>query len=422
MNAEITDIKNQNGLVCFDAQCGFCVNLARRSGPLLQRHGFALVPLQAPWVKDRLAKSDEELRSEMWLIAPRGRVYGGVDALAEIARQIWWAKPVYWLSGVPLVEAVLRSGYRWVARNRSCLGGSCSVPASPNRSVAGALGWVAALLPTAFAVSLGRALPAWVGMWAIALALFWGAKWVTMTRWLRAGNAASPARLLAFTFLWPGMDARAFLGRTLVFQPRPGEWAGAGAKAFSGAALVWIGAARTQPMHPIAAGWVGMVGLVLLLHFGLFHLLALIWRAVGIDARPIMRSPAASTSLRRFWGGGWNAAFTELMHENLFKPLSRRAGPPGALFLVFLISGALHELVISVPARGGYGLPTAYFVLQGLALRFERSQPGQKLGLGAGLRGWCFVALVVGAPAFWLFHPIFIRHVILPMLHAIGAT
>lgn len=92
------------------------------------------------------------------------------------------------------------------------------------------------------------------------------------------------------------------------------------------------------------------------------------------------------------------------------------------LLLVFLISGTLHELVISVPARGGYGLPTAYFVLQGLALLFERSKRGQNLGLGSGIKGWCFVALVAGVPAFWLFHPIFIHHVILPMLHAIGAT
>src|SRR5262249_22994346 len=116
------------------------------------------------------------------------------------------------------------------------------------------------------------------------------------------------------------------------------------------------------------------------------------------------------------------AAFSDLMHESIFKPLTKSVGPQGALFLVFLISGALHELVISVPARGGYGLPTAYFVLQGVALLFERSKPGRRLGLGSGSKGWWFVALVAGVPAFWLFHPFFIHHVTLPMLHAIGAT
>jgi hypothetical protein len=29
--------------------------------------------------------------------------------------------------------------------------------------------------------------------------------------------------------------------------------------------------------------------------------------------------------------------------------------------------------------------------------------------------------VVTAGPAYWLFHPIFIRNVILPMLHALGA-
>ena len=81
----------------------------------------------------------------------------------------------------------------------------------------------------------------------------------------------------------------------------------------------------------------------------------------------------------------------------------------------------MHEVVISLPAHSGYGLPTSYFVIQGLGLLFEHSKPGRALGLGAGWKGWCFVAVVAGLPAFWLFPPGFIRNVILPMLHTIGA-
>jgi hypothetical protein len=110
------------------------------------------------------------------------------------------------------------------------------------------------------------------------------------------------------------------------------------------------------------------------------------------------------------------------MHTHFFGPLARRLGPRIALISSFLLSGAVHELVISVPARGGYGLPTLYFALQGAGVLFERSRLGRMLGLGTGLKGWCFVALIAGPPAFFLFHPIFVRNVILPMLQAIGAT
>ena len=93
-----------------------------------------------------------------------------------------------------------------------------------------------------------------------------------------------------------------------------------------------------------------------------------------------------------------------------------------ALLAVFAVSGLLHELVISLPARGGYGLPSIYFAAQGLGLLLERSRAGRRLGLGRGWRGRLFALVVVAGPAFWLFHPPFIHKVILPMLRAIGAT
>lgn len=422
MNTEITDIRNANGWVCFDAQCNLCVNLARRFGALLRRYQFGLVPLQTPWVRERVGGEGEDLLSEMRLITPGGQIHGGADALIEIARRIWWAKPVFWFSRIAPARLALRKGYRWVARNRTCLAGSCHISAHTQNSGVRAADWIFALLPAAIVLGLGRTLPAWAWMWTIAFALFLGAKWVTIRGFLRSGNRANPGRLLVYGLLWPGMDLLAFCGTSAVRSPAGCECVGAAVKTLLGAAMVWGGARLVGATHPILSGWVGMIGVVLLLHFGLFHLLSLVWRARGINARPIMRSPAGATSLSGFWGENWNGAFRDLMHEIVFKPLTRSIGPRGALFLVFLISGALHELVISVPARGGYGLPTAYFVLQGLALLFERGKLGRKLGLGSGIKGWCFLAMVTGVPAFWLFHPIFIHHVILPMLHAICAT
>ena len=138
--------------------------------------------------------------------------------------------------------------------------------------------------------------------------------------------------------------------------------------------------------------------------------------------KPVMQAPFRAASLSDFWGKRWNTAFNGLAFQLAFRPLARRFGITGATMGVFLISGLVHEAVISLPARGGYGLPTAYFIFQGLAVLAERSSWGRRAGLGCGVRGWFFVVLLTAGPAFWLFHPVFIHNVILPMLLAFGAA
>jgi hypothetical protein len=158
------------------------------------------------------------------------------------------------------------------------------------------------------------------------------------------------------------------------------------------------------------------------LHFGSFHLVSLYWRRLGVDAKPLMRNPLRSTSLTEFWGRRWNTGFHELASRFTFKPLRHIVGAGFASLLTFVASGLIHELVISVPVRSAYGLPTGYFVLQGLGIASERTPLGRRLGLGHGWRGWTFTVLVVAGPAFWLFPPPFVRHIILPMLAVIGAV
>ena len=414
----MTDINKIAGWVLFDADCRFCRTLADRFGPLLRRRHLDLVPLQTPGVRERLGLNDTELLAEMRLLTPTGVVYGGADALLSIARQIWWARPVCWLAGVPGVTPALRKAYAWFARHRYCLGRTCTVAFDSKRRSAGTgwLKWFPAFALPVLAIVLGRDLPGWVCMWLMSMTMFFGAKWLTLSRML---FAEGELRLLAYLFLWPGMDPKAFFGVECVPRPPFREWVLALAKVFFGAALLWVGISLTWTTRPLVAGWVGMIGLVLLLHFGLFHLLSLFWRARGINARPIMDSPGAAASLASFWGKGWNTAFADLMREHCFNALARHLGTRPALLAIFFISGLVHELVISLPAHGGYGLPTLYFMLQGLGLLVERSQFGRELGLGSGWRGRCYVALVTVGPVFVLFHPIFVRQVILPMLCAI---
>ena len=89
--------------------------------------------------------------------------------------------------------------------------------------------------------------------------------------------------------------------------------------------------------------------------------------------------------------------------------------------VVFVVSGLVHDAVISIPAGGGWGLPTLYFVIQGVGVLFERSRLGKRLGTRRGVIGWLFCATVTLGPVFLLFHRHFLERVVVPMLTAIGS-
>jgi len=185
--------------------------------------------------------------------------------------------------------------------------------------------------------------------------------------------------------------------------------------------LFFGGARFLAPVTLYGAGWIGMVALVLMLHFGMFQLLSCRWRAADVEARPLMNQPLRSVSLAEFWGRRWNTAFRDLTHRFLFRPLTRAMGVKAGIAGGFLFSGLVHDLVISVTAGGGYGGPTLFFAAQGVGILVERSGPGRTFGLARGRRGRVFVLLLVVLPAPVLFHPPFVRHVVVPFMRALGA-
>jgi predicted DCC family thiol-disulfide oxidoreductase YuxK len=441
VNTEITEYEKVRGWVYYDANCRYCSALARRFRPLLASRRFELLPLQTAGLAERLHLSNSQLLEEMRVLRPDGRFFGGADALLEIARDFWWAWPLRLLGRVPAIRRILHAGYRWIARNRSCDAGGCEIPsrfsrpqrtggagAPPYRlgvlSVKGRVVDFLPLLALPLIAFLFKAqLAGWVFMWAMAFALYFGCKWLTYREAVRRGLRPETGRVAAYLLAWPGMDAGDFLdAQEIPTKPRMAEWLFATAKTSTGVVLLWLIARLLLPWHPIFAGWTGMTGVVFILHFGLFHLLSLFWRRTGITATPLMQNPLLATSLTEFWGRRWNTAFNELAFQFTFRPLRRITRPATATLLVFGLSGLIHELVISLPADGGYGLPTLYFLIQGIGTIVERSRFGRAIGLGRGPRGWFFTLCVTVAPVFWLFHPLFTKNVILPMLKAIGAT
>lgn len=407
--------------LCYDADCAFCVRWAKRFGTLLEKHNFGLLPLQSAAVRTALGVPEEELLKEMRVITRHGDIFGGADALIYLSQFI--CKPLFPLTRIPGVKPLLRAIYRVIASNRNCNSSSCRVHRTTIFRVGNPVDWLPLLIMVLAAAAIGIYVPAWIYMWAIAVALFAGFKWLSFRKEMAKGTEASLALKLGFLFGWIGMDAgRFFATPTIHKKPLAAEWFAAIVKILFGAALIWVATRRALIINPLLAGWTGMFGLILLLHFGLFHLLALAWRTAGIPVTPLMRAPLLARSLGEFWGERWNTAFNKLAEGFLFRPLLHPVGVRAATMLVFLVSGLVHDFVISVPARGGYGLPTLYFLLQGAGVLFEHTRLARRCGLNRNFRGWLFTLIVTAGPVFWLFHPTFIRNVILPFLKCIGAT
>jgi predicted DCC family thiol-disulfide oxidoreductase YuxK len=420
------------GWILYDGDCPSCTASARRFDRIFRRRSFLFLPLQTSWVMKRLDLEPGAPLEEMRVLISDGRDIGGADAVIFLGRQIWWAWPFVALARLPRMHKLLDRGYRWIAAHRGCDHIVCNLP--PRRRWPC---WIALFVCPPLALLTRNQVAPWQFMWFMAGAIFLGYKWLTFWSARRQIVYVRVGRALAYFFLWPGMDAEKFLRRPAceVHKTREQGLVSRAAEELSGnvsdraarmpalpfpsavgkmllGVVLLFGVARVVD-QALLAGWIGMIGIILILHFGLFHLLAIGWRAVGLDVEPIMEAPLHSKSVSEFWGRRWNGAFNRLALDFVFRPLARRRGIRIATLAAFLVSGLIHELVISLPAGADYGLPTAYFLLQGVGILTERALPQ--------IRGQIFTIVITAVPAFWLFHPPFVRNVILPFMKAIGA-
>jgi predicted DCC family thiol-disulfide oxidoreductase YuxK len=135
LTSEFTDGKGRHarGWLFFDAECKFCTRIARWLAPMLERRGLALAPLQDPRVGALLDLPRADLMREMRFLLSDGSQSGGADAAVALAREIWWARPLVWISKLPGMMEALRSGYCWVAAQRSCAAEACAVAEGTRR-------------------------------------------------------------------------------------------------------------------------------------------------------------------------------------------------------------------------------------------------------------------------------------------------
>jgi predicted DCC family thiol-disulfide oxidoreductase YuxK len=124
---ELTDVKGKRaprGWICLDRECATCTTLARLFRPIFEKRGFGFAALQDPRVASLLGLASEELMREMRVVTVGG-TYGGVDAIAYLASQVWWAWPVYLAAKLPGLRSAFRLGYRWFSDHRCCNSGRC---------------------------------------------------------------------------------------------------------------------------------------------------------------------------------------------------------------------------------------------------------------------------------------------------------
>jgi alginate O-acetyltransferase complex protein AlgI len=174
-------------------------------------------------------------------------------------------------------------------------------------------------------------------MWTIAFLVYTICKILSFI-YVESGSLT---RNLLYLFAWPGMDAQTFLHSTKPEKVHRHEIIISGVNAGIGLSLI------VNFNIPI----LNMIGVVLILHFGLFHILSVIYRLQGIDAKHIMNWPVAATSVSDFWSNRWNLAFRDLSHNFILKPLKKPCGIALATFIVFLVSGIVHDVVNSNKSR-----------------------------------------------------------------------
>ena len=297
----------------------------------------------------------------------------------------------------------------------------------PNRKIARMGAWLLVVGAVVGIERLAASEPAGIRMVALIGALLFGMKVIVSVEEQSAGRTRLGAwSWFLFAIGWPGMRPSTFTGvpgpskaRRQEYLKRGGGNLAAGGLLF---ALAWgIGALPQESMALSTRVWLAtfflLPALSLIMHFGLFNLLAGVWRLAGADCHPLFRAPLQSASWTEFWGRRWNLAFSEMTTFAVFRPLRGVTGIRVATVAAFLFSGLLHELAISVPVQAGFGLPFLYFVLHAIAMQIEGilSLRGQPIDSSAWIgRLWTLGWLVLPLPI--LFHRPFLRGCVWPLI------
>jgi predicted DCC family thiol-disulfide oxidoreductase YuxK len=118
------------GWLLYDGSCGFCSRWVPFWEKTLKRRGFFIAPLQSAWVIEKLKIPQNELAADLRLLLTSGEQLRGAEVYRYLMKRIWWAKPLYLLSILPVARMVFDAGYRAFADNRYWISRACHLPAT----------------------------------------------------------------------------------------------------------------------------------------------------------------------------------------------------------------------------------------------------------------------------------------------------
>ncbi len=107
-------------------------------------------------------------------------------------------------------------------------------------------------------------------------------------------------------------------------------------------------------------------------HFGALRVLKGCMRMAGFPVRTLFPNVLETTGIGDFWSRRWNVGYSQMMQRLVGRPVEAIAGSNAGVMAIFLASGLLHELAITLPVRSGFGLPTLYFLLHGILTILEK--------------------------------------------------